>query len=99
MKLSTGGEPSTDDDLRLVDYVESTPGFERARPVLQWRFVQGNPFSSFQLCRPGESRSLALIRLGWFGLIGLPDKKIPEQILKEFETTLAQRLKESPFLM
>lgn len=99
MKLSTGGEPSPDDDLRLVDYVESTPGFERARPALQWRFVQGKPFSSFQLCRPGESRSLALIRLGWFGLIGLPDAKIPEKIVKEFEIALKERLLDLPFLM
>lgn len=99
LKISTGGEPAADDDLRLVDYVESIPGFDRARPVLQHRFVNGLPLQTFRLRHPGETRPLALIRLGWFGLIGLPDARIPDQILKEFEEALAERMRISPFIL
>lgn len=98
IRMSTGGEAGIDDDLFLVEYVETTTGFGRARPVLLHRYAHGRPFSSFQLRQPGEPRSRALIRWGWFDMVGFRDSDIPKRIVEEFETFLAERMRISPFV-
>lgn len=97
-RISTGGEAGWDDDLRLVDYVESTPGFERAAPILRHRFSEGRSLESFRVSLPGESRARALIRLGWFDLNGLADAAIPGRVLEDFVSLLNRRMAETPFV-
>jgi len=97
VRTSTGGEAALDDDLFLVDYVQGTPGFERAAPVLRHLYSSGLPLNSFRLCLPGEDRGRALIRQGWFDLVGLPDSEIPWRVLEEFEASLLARMGEAPY--
>jgi ABC-type dipeptide/oligopeptide/nickel transport system permease subunit len=97
LKVSTGGESGLDDDLRIVDYVESTPGFLRAVPVLKHVFSEGLSVSSFQVRRPGESLSRALVRLGWFDLARIAEGRIAQRILDEFVEALEVRLSKQPF--
>ena len=96
LRISTGGEAMMDDDLRLVAYIESTPGFERAAPVLRHRYSNGMPLESFRIQLPGENRDRALLRLGWFDLRPFRDAAVLSRVNNEFECALAKRLRECP---
>jgi hypothetical protein len=97
LRVSTGGEAMLDDDLRLVDYVESTSGYDRAAPVLKHIYSEGRTFGEFRLRLPGETREHALLRWGWFDLVGLRDAVIPARIDLEFRRELRRRLREQPY--
>lgn len=96
LKVSTGGESGIDDDLRIVDYVESTPGFMRAVPVLKHVFSEGLSVSSFRVRRPGEPLSRALVRQGWFDLARIAEGRIARRILDEYLDELEVRLSNQP---
>lgn len=96
-RVSTGGEEGVDDDLRLVAFVEATEGFSRAKPVLLHRFARGEAPESFTWRRPGEDFRRALIRLGWFDMVGLPERRVARKVLEEFEDRLANRVRGEPF--
>lgn len=97
LRTSTGGAAMLDDDLRLVDYVESTSGYARAAPVLKHIYSEGGTLAAFRLRLPGETREHALIRHGWFDLVGMRDAQIPSRIAGEFRRALARRLREQPY--
>lgn len=95
-KRATGGHVGIDDDQLLVEFVESTPKFRVARPVLVHRYVHGLELSDFRLNRPDESKDAACYRLGWGSLTVLPKVKIIEHVHDHFVNSLVERLEEIP---
>ena len=98
--LSPGsGETSVDEDeAQAMLYVERTPGFYRARPVLVHVLAEMRPVETFQVKRPWESTEAALRRLRWLDLIGEPLERIPGIVFDRFATQISQRVAESPFV-
>ena len=64
-KAATGGRAISDDESQAARYVEATPGFDRTREVLSWRYQRFGAFEEFPLRLPGESLGRALLRRAW----------------------------------
>jgi hypothetical protein len=98
IKRSTGGEAQQDDELAVALYVQSTPGFATARPVLRRIYCEGRTANGDWWRGPGESLGRAALRLGWGRYLGIVAmKEIPMEVHADFMHGLEQRLIDSPF--
>ena len=93
---ASGGEFGADDAMAACRYVESTPGFTIARPVLKWVHVEGREPKDFRVVRPGESLLAAVVRLGWQHHLGRPGK-LPEAVYTDFFSALSEKCVAMPF--
>lgn len=97
-KMPTGEGQGEDDEQVAHTYVQTTPGFFKALPVLRYVYVyHGNP-RLFDPTLPGESLSEALRRLEWPLLEGLPMRVIGPTVLDEFVKQLSDRCKREPLV-
>ena len=93
------GNPEQEDDEQLAAmYVQTTPGYFKAFPVLRHVHVRHHPAASFDPVMPGETLTDALRRLEWPKLEGLPVKVIGPTIYEEFLSALEAKCKASPFV-
>jgi len=96
---AAGGESGVDEAQLIARYVEETEHFDTSRPVLIHRFGFGRSEAEFRYRQPGEPLSQALIRLGWFCFLGVPQREIPGLVLARFVDRLASRLQEDPYVV
>ena len=75
-------------------YVETTPGYAVAKPVLVAYEAEGKPFKAIRFRRPGESAEDALGRLKWAHLSGpgLSEADVLERVYLEFLVRLRKRV-------
>ena len=93
LKVSTQGKSGADFEAQAAVYVETTPGFWRARPVLRWVYFEGKDVRMFRPRLPGESLIKAVHRLGWSDLWGgVNEHAMGEIILGEFRVALQTRI-------
>ena len=107
LKISTGGDASTDDESQVSFYVEKTPDFETSKPVLTWVYCQHRDVRIFSLASVlNDPRYISigpmfpaevLMRMGWgFGL-GRSKGTVAQMVLNRFLDNLADRLRAEPF--
>ena len=80
-----------DDEMQAVFYVETTAGFEKAKPIINHIHIKFKPAQTFRIANPGEDTNSALKRLGW------QPRDNPMAIYKEFRDNLADRCNREPF--
>lgn len=95
---SQGDLAGSDDELQAVYYVESTAGFDLARPVLRWKHVEFRRLVDFPLRHPGETLLRALLRYGWAGCIADRPIETPIKVYNAFFDALSERCRTSPFV-
>ncbi len=96
LKPSTWGGRGSDDELVIVDYVESVPGFGLAKEALVWVFRYGNDPTAFPLVRPGETCATSLIRRQWGMHLGRARQAVCGAVVREFMGLLEERIKQGP---
>lgn len=96
-KLPTGEAEAEDDEQLAAIYVQTTPGYFKALPVLRHVYAYHHPLPSFDPTMPGETLQRALERLEWRFLSGLPLKVVGPSIHEEFLNRLTDRTKAEPF--
>lgn len=92
-----GGRLGPDDELSLILYVESTPGFSAARVVLEQVHVLHRPIDRAMIQKPGETLDSAYQRLGWVGLDLFKRAKACEWVYRSFLLRLERRMIEQPW--
>ncbi len=97
-KLSTGGVAVSDDESQAAWYVEHTPGFDKAREVLIWRYQRCGELRDFPLRAPGETLVRGLLRRCWGEMLGRPPYQIAQAIHDAFFDSLADRVRREPFV-
>ena len=107
LKISTGGDASTDDESQVVFYVERTPDFELSKPVLQWVYCWHRDARVFNLASVlNDPRYLSvgavfpasiLMQMGWGFGIGRSKGTVAQMVLSRFVDNLADRLRSEPF--
>lgn len=97
-KMPTGETQAEDDEQIAFGYVQTTPGYFRALPVLRFVYVLHGDPAHFDPRQPGESLLGALKRLEWTLLEGLHSRDIGPVILDEFKYKLAMRCKREPLV-
>jgi hypothetical protein len=84
-----GGESGYDEVEEAVRLVTSLDEeYFRAKPVLKHVFADGADVRTFAFRGPGETKRMALLRLGWFEWVDVPDGQIPGRVLERFEGLL-----------
>ena len=97
-RVSTGGVAGPDDEWQAMRYVETTPGFDRYRPVLAWVYVQCKPASLFRVRGPGETLPRALLSNGWAHLLVRSETEMGQILHDEFLQLLRRRLIDHAFI-
>ncbi len=96
-KLATGGYSADDDESQAAWYVETTPGFERAREVLVWRYQKYRALADFPVRELGETLVRALLRRCWGDLLGKRPYQVGQIIHDQFMASLENRVRQEPF--
>lgn len=91
-KKSNGGKASEDDEEAAMIYVQTTPNFRVARPVLAHVHIEGLPLCDFVVRGPGERLTPALLRRSWWQLVGIRENLIAEAIYTGFVEILIHQL-------
>lgn len=91
----SGDMQGMDDEAQAVYYLERTPGFAKAKPVIRHVHILALPIESFRINAPGESVLDAINRLGWEGASA---KGAAESVYQEFCNELADRARTDPFI-
>ena len=107
LKVSTGGDASTDDESQVSFYVEKTPDFESSKPVLTWVYCQHREIRLFNLAialndpkyltAGSVFPSEILMRMGWGYGINKPKAVVAQMVLNRFLDNLSDRLRAEPF--
>ena len=98
---STGGKAGPDDELALVLYVETVPGFFEAQPVLLHKYAHFKPLATYRYRRPGETLFGAASRHGQAQLAraGMDELALTKALHRKFAANLVAKLTEKPFMV
>jgi hypothetical protein len=79
-------------------YVETTPGYLVAKPVLIGFEAKGQPFGAIKFRRPGESLPDAVGRLRWGESFepGMGEADLLERVYLDFHAKLRKRIEDDP---
>lgn len=96
---SEGGPEATDEEVQKAIYVELTPGYHVAKPVLVHVYARFHEPQDFDPCLPGESLTDALERLGWRSAMGLSRRQVGPWVHDRFILALESKMAKTPFTL